>query len=120
MLIRKLLECEEFIAGDHTRLRELLHPDKQPLNLRYSLAHAQVDVGETSTPHALKTAEVYYILQGQGEMHIDEEVQLVTVGATIYIPPLAKQYIHNCGEEPLVFLCIVDPAWRLEDEIIFE
>ncbi|MFM7477676.1 MAG: cupin domain-containing protein, partial [Microcystis aeruginosa] len=58
MLIRKLLECEEFIAGDHTRLRELLHPDKQPLNLRYSLAHAQVDVGETSTPHALKTAEV--------------------------------------------------------------
>ncbi|MFN9674369.1 MAG: cupin domain-containing protein, partial [Microcystis sp.] len=50
MLIRKLLECEEFIAGDHTRLRELLHPDKQPLNLRYSLAHAWVDVGETSTP----------------------------------------------------------------------
>jgi len=61
MLIRNLLECEEFIAGDHTRLRELLHPDKQPLNLRYSLAHAWVDVGETSTPHALKTAEVYYI-----------------------------------------------------------
>ena len=120
MLIRKLLECEEFIAGDHTRLRELLHPDKQPLNLRYSLAHAWVDVGETSTPHSLKTAEVYYILQGQGEMHIDEEVQLVTVGAAIYIPPLAKQYIHNCGEEPLIFLCIVDPAWRLEDEIIFE
>jgi mannose-6-phosphate isomerase-like protein (cupin superfamily) len=53
-------------------------------------------------------------------MHIDEEVQLVTVGAAIYIPALAKQYIHNCGEEPLVFLCIVDPAWRLEDEIIFE
>jgi mannose-6-phosphate isomerase-like protein (cupin superfamily) len=59
-------------------------------------------------------------MQGQGEMHIDEEVQLVTVGAAIYIPPLAKQYIHNCGEEPLVFLCIVDPAWRVEDEIIFE
>jgi len=53
-------------------------------------------------------------------MHIDEEVQLVTVGAAIYIPPLAKQYIHNCGEETLVFLCIVDPAWRVEDEIIFE
>jgi mannose-6-phosphate isomerase-like protein (cupin superfamily) len=53
-------------------------------------------------------------------MHIDEEVQLVTVGDAIYIPPMARQYIHNCGQEPLIFLCIVDPAWRGEDEIIFK
>jgi hypothetical protein len=38
MLIQKLLDCPEFIAGDSTILRELLHPDKQAINLRYSLA----------------------------------------------------------------------------------
>lgn len=120
MFIRKLLECPEFIAGDGTQLRELLHPDKQPLDLRYSLAHAVVPVGQVSTPHALKTSEVYYLLQGEGEMHIEDEVQPVEPGDVIYIPPHARQFIRNTGQEPLVFICLVDPAWRKEDETVFE
>ncbi|HEY9302118.1 MAG TPA: cupin domain-containing protein [Phormidium sp.] len=120
MLVRKLSECEEFIAGDNTILRELLHPDKQPLALRYSLAHATLPVGKTSTPHSLKTSEVYYIISGKGEMHINEETQIVEPGDTVYIPPNAKQFIHNCGNEPLIFVCMVDPAWRKEDETVYE
>lgn len=120
MLVRKLEDCEEFIAGDGTQLRELLHPDKQPLELRYSLAHAVVPVGQTSIPHALTTSEVYYILSGTGEMQIDEESQRVEPGDAVYIPPGAKQFIRNCGQAPLVFICIVDPAWRKEDETIYQ
>lgn len=120
MLVRKLSECEEFIAGDNTILRELLHPDKQPLALRYSLAHATLPVGKTSTLHSLTTSEVYYIISGKGEMHIDEEIQIVEPGDAVYIPPNAKQFIYNCGDEPLVFVCMVDPAWRKEDETVYE
>jgi mannose-6-phosphate isomerase-like protein (cupin superfamily) len=119
MLIRKLNTCTEFVAGDGTLLRELLHPDKQPVDLRYSLAHAIVPVGQTSTPHSLRTSEVYYILSGEGEMHIGEESQRVEPGDSVYIPPSARQFIHNCGTEPLVFVCIVDPAWRKEDETVY-
>ena len=119
MLIRKLNECEEFIAGDGTQLRELLHPDKQPIELRYSLAHAVVPVGQTSIPHSLTTSEVYYILSGTGEMHIADEVQLVEPGDAVYIPPNARQFIRNSGAEPLVFICMVDPAWRKEDETVY-
>ena len=120
MLIRKLLDCPEFIAGDGTQLRELLHPDKQNLALRYSLAHAIVPVGQVSTPHALATSEVYYILAGQGEMHIDGETSPVEPGDAVYIPPHARQYIRNTGDSPLVFICLVDPAWRQEDETVFD
>ena len=95
MLVQKLNHCPEFVAGDETLLRELLHPDKQPIAIRYSLAHAIVSPGQTSKPHALKTAEVYYILSGTGEMHIDAESQTVEPGDAVYIPPNAKQYIHN-------------------------
>ncbi len=119
MLVQKLSDCDEFLAGDSTRLRELLHPDKQPLELRYSLAHATLPVGETSQPHSLKTSEVYYILSGKGEMHIADETQLVEPGDAVYIPPNARQFIANCGSEPLIFICIVDPAWRKEDEIVY-
>ena len=118
MLIRYLDECPEFIAGDHTRLRELLHPDRQPASIRYSLAHALLAPGESSTKHSLKSSEVYYILSGRGRMSIDNERRDVTPGATIYIPPCALQWIENIGSEPLVFLCIVDPAWQPTDEIV--
>ncbi len=120
MLIQKLLACPEFIAGDGTQLRELLHPDKQDIALRYSLAHAIVPVGQVSTPHSLTTSEVYYILDGQGAMHIDTEVSQVEPGDAVYIPPNARQYIRNTGTVPLVFICLVDPAWRQEDETVYE
>ncbi|MBF1999976.1 MAG: cupin domain-containing protein [Synechococcales cyanobacterium C42_A2020_086] len=118
MLIQKLHRCPEFVAGDATVLRELLHPDKQPVALRYSLAHATLLPGQRSKPHALKTSEVYYILSGTAEMHIDNEVQQIEPGDAVYIPPNAVQFVQALSE-PLVFLCIVDPAWRSEDEVVY-
>ena len=120
MFIKKLLECPQFIAGDNTVLREMLHPDKADLELRYSLAHATLGPGLRSKPHKLKTSEVYYILTGEGKMSIDDETALVGPGDTIYIPPTALQFIENTGTTDLVFICIVDPAWREEDEIVFD
>jgi mannose-6-phosphate isomerase-like protein (cupin superfamily) len=116
MFIKDLKYCEEFMAGDNTILRELLHPDTADLKLRYSLAHACVRPTETSLCHRLKTSEVYYILEGEGVMHINDESAPVHPGQAIYIPPHALQYIRNTGKTDLVFLCIVDPAWRPEDE----
>jgi mannose-6-phosphate isomerase-like protein (cupin superfamily) len=43
----------------------------------------------------------------------------VEPGDAVYIPPNARQFIRNLGEEPLVFICMVDPAWRKEDETVF-
>ena len=116
MWIKDLRDCPEFVAGDGTALRELLHPDKADLDLRYSLAHAVLGPGRTSQPHRLRTAELYYILAGSGEMHIGGETAPVGPGQAIYIPPRAVQFIRNTGAGELVFLCIVDPAWRVEDE----
>ena len=116
MLIRDLRNCQKIIAGDHTVLRELLHPDKTDLKLRYSLAHAVVLPGRKSVPHQLRTSEVYYILRGKGIMHINDEQARVAPGQAIYIPPNARQFITATGRTPLRFLCIVDPAWRKHDE----
>ncbi len=118
MLIRRLSERLEFLGGDGTRLRELLNARTEPLECRYSLAHARLDAGRSSILHALKSSEVYYILSGSGEMEIDGEREIVNPGDTIFIPPLAKQRLHASGDVPLEFLCIVDPAWRPEDETV--
>lgn len=121
MRIRKLDQGRGIIAGDQTRLRELLHPNRDySFSGRYSLAHAVVAPRQSSRRHRLQTSEVYYILEGSGEMHVDEEAALVKPGYAVEIPPGAVQWITNSGETDLSFLCIVDPAWRAEDEEILE
>ena len=120
MWVKDLAGCPEFIAGDGTFIRELIHPDKEDLRLRYSLAHAVVPPGEASLAHRLAVSEVYYILEGEGTMRIDAEAQAVLKGQAVYIPPGAVQFIENTGRGELKFLCIVDPAWRREYEEIGE
>lgn len=120
MFIRELLKCDKFVAGDNSILRELFNPLKDPLNLGYSLAHAIVEPGNATSKHTLSTSEVYYILKGRGIMFIDNESEEVREGCTVYIPPSSIQNIKNIGKENLVFLCIVDPAWKKEDEQVLE
>jgi mannose-6-phosphate isomerase-like protein (cupin superfamily) len=120
MFLKCLKDCREFTAGDGSILRELLHPEKADLQIRYSLAYAKVTKGKKTKPHKLKSCEVYYITAGSGLMHIDEKAFEVGPEIAIYIPPGARQYIENTGKSDLNFLCIVDPAWRQEDEEIFE
>ncbi|MFW9789515.1 MAG: cupin domain-containing protein [Candidatus Thorarchaeota archaeon] len=119
MIVKKLKDLKKIIALDNTTIREMLNPrhDKTPLHLGYSLAHATLPPKKTSLPHRFKTAsEVYYILNGNGIMYIDNEAEKVGPGDTIYIPPQAMQYIENTGQSDLEFLCIVYPEWQPDAE----
>jgi mannose-6-phosphate isomerase-like protein (cupin superfamily) len=119
MLIKKVNECQEFVALDDSIIRELLNPhnDQAELKLNYSLAYATVKPGTATLPHRFKSAsEVYYILTGKGIMHINEQSADVGPGETVYIPPMAVQYIENVGQENLEFLCIVYPSWQPDAE----
>jgi mannose-6-phosphate isomerase-like protein (cupin superfamily) len=120
MLRKDLKGCKEIIAGDNSIIRELLNPLKDDIITSYSLAHAKVKPGEITYAHKLKSSEVYYLLEGEGEMYIDSEKEKVLAGQVIYIPPNSVQRIKNTGMKDLVFLCIVDPAWKPEDEEVVE
>jgi mannose-6-phosphate isomerase-like protein (cupin superfamily) len=120
MFVKHLKNCRQFIAGDGSVLRELLHPEKADISIRYSLAHAKVEPGQRTRPHKLTSSEVYYVMAGKGLMHIDQESFEVGPECAVYIPPDAVQCIENAGDSGLEFLCIVDPAWREQDEQVFD
>lgn len=120
MFVKRLEDCREFIAADGPVLREFLHPAKADLKIHYSLACAKIVPSQKTSPHKLKTSEVYYIIEGHGLMHINEETCEVGPHCAVYIPPDSKQYIENTGDSDLIFLCIVDPAWRRLDEEILD
>ena len=120
MLKVTLADRPEFVAGDHTHLREIFHPAKQHLALNYSLAHGRLPAGQRSKRHVLASAEVYYFLSGLGRFTVGGQVVQVEAGTTVYVAPGEEQSLENTGVVEIAFLCLVDPAWRQEDERVLE
>ena len=116
MIVRDVKDCAEITAGDGSALREIFAPGGGAFPFGYSLARAVVAPGRRTRPHRLKSSEVYYILDGRGLMHVGKETAEVTAGQAVYIPALHVQFIENTGRTDLVFLCLVDPAWKAGDE----
>jgi len=119
MLIKKLANIPQFVAGDKTHLKEVLHPKNDNIDLGFSLAHAIIKVGESSLPHQLSHSETYFFLSGKGQMFIGDEQAEVEKGDMVYVPPQIDQSVQNTGTEDLVFICIVSPPWSEETEEIF-
>jgi mannose-6-phosphate isomerase-like protein (cupin superfamily) len=120
VFVRRLKDCPEFLAGDQTILRELVHPDKASLDLRYSIAHGRLEQGTRSKRHRLEVSELYYFLAGRGIFRIGEELAAVEAGSVVYVPPGSVQSVQNTGGQSLEFLCLVEPAWRPDFEEILE
>jgi mannose-6-phosphate isomerase-like protein (cupin superfamily) len=116
MLVKDVAALSSVRSADDTELREVLHPERDRVSLGYSLAYAVIEPGKGSVPHRLASSEVYYILGGTGTMHVDRQTSPVHPGQAIYVPPGSTQWIENGGPIDLAFLCIVDPAWKSEDE----
>ena len=118
MLQKHLSQCLEILAGDETRLKEWLHPDKDQIPLPYSIAHAHLPLGEASLPHRLDNDEVYVFLQGVGTFYLNGQARRVGKNDLLWVPKGAEQYLENIGIEDLVFLCIVSPPWSPNQEHI--
>jgi mannose-6-phosphate isomerase-like protein (cupin superfamily) len=118
-MTHKKLQDIAFVIGDEgTKIRQIFHPHNTFSGIRFSISHSLIEPGKKSLLHKMKSSEVYYILEGQGVLHLDEESFHVSKDQSIYISPNSKQYIENTGKKDLKFLCIVDPAWKKEDEEI--
>lgn len=119
MIVKTQKHCKYFRALDETLICELLHPEreKSDLNMNFSIALAILKPGKSSLPHRMKSSlEIYFILEGKGLMHIENEVEEVNMNQAVYIPPCSVQWIENIGDTDLKFLCMVNPPWKEEDE----
>lgn len=119
MLINDINETEYFKAMDETIICELLHPDNESEvnEMNFSIAHAFLEPEKSSLPHKITdSVEVYFVLEGEGCMHIDHEKETLKPGQAVYIPPNSCQWIENTGKTALKFLCIVSPPWNDDKE----
>jgi len=117
MNIKNIEKIEAFSGQEGTKIKQIFSPEDTSNIIRYSIAYCTINPGKTSKPHTMKTSEIYYILEGKGKFHIGDEQREVTKNDAIFVPPNSRQFFENNGEIDLIALCIVDPAWRQEDEI---
>lgn len=116
IVTKHLDECEEIIANDGCRLKELWHPKNDPIDLPYSFSVATVECGKSTYRHYLKQAEVYFILEGQGRLHVGSKITDLIKGGSALVPADQEQWLENTGEVELKFIVIVSPPWREEDD----
>ena len=69
--------------------------------------------------HNQEQEEVYFVLEGTGEMCLGEEVREMTPGQLVFIPPGVFHQMSNKGPTPLKMMYCYGPAgdvahWRQE------
>jgi len=85
-----------------------------------SIATILVDKGESSRLHYHKQMEeLYYIVEGEAEMNIDNQKEKVIPGHAILIPVGVFHQIKNIGSTVLKFISIDSPPF-FESDIFFE
>jgi mannose-6-phosphate isomerase-like protein (cupin superfamily) len=84
---------------------------------RCSLAEELLPPGHAVRAHFHReTEEIYYVLEGVGEMRVGEEVAAVGAGDAVFIPRHTVHTLSNTGEVPMRVLLVCGPAFRHEDE----
>ena len=113
-------DVKSSITKDTSEIREILAPRNSSIE-RQSLAEARLLPGRSTEEHYhIQTEEIYYILNGNGQMIIDGEKCDVKKHDGIAILPGARHKITNTGKEDLTFLCCCAPAYEHEDTVITE
>jgi mannose-6-phosphate isomerase-like protein (cupin superfamily) len=114
VIVRSLDEAEAFTTADGSTIRELLGLPTAPVR-NQSLAEATLEPGQATQRHYhAESEEIYYLVEGSGEMELDGDRRAVAPGDAILIPPGAWHQITAGGSE-LRFLCCCAPAYTDAD-----
>ena len=113
-----LADCEPFVTKDGSIIRELLAHRNSSIR-QQSLAEATIPPGTATDAHYHpKTEEIYFLVQGEGVMHLGEEVFRVRTGDAVPIPPGTMHWIENDQEQELKLLCCCVPGYEHDDTVM--
>lgn len=86
----------------------------------FSLGYVTLEPRGGQVPwHNQEQEEVYFVLEGAGEMCLGQERQTLSTGQAVYIPSGVFHQLTNIGDEPLKFIYCYGPAgdvahWKQE------
>jgi mannose-6-phosphate isomerase-like protein (cupin superfamily) len=119
MKLRNREQAEPFTTLDGSTIRVLLDATLGGARAQ-SLAEASVPAGGSTQRHYhAQTEEIYFLVEGSGEMEVEGERRRVGPGDAILIPPGAWHEIRADGDAELRFLCCCAPPYS-DGDTFFE
>jgi mannose-6-phosphate isomerase-like protein (cupin superfamily) len=86
----------------------------------FSVGHVTLEPHGGQVPwHNQEQEEVYFIMEGRGEMCLGEERRELSAGQAVYIPSRVFHQLTNTGDSPMRMIYCYGPAgdvahWRQE------
>lgn len=86
----------------------------------FCLGYVTLDPNGGQVPwHNQEQEEIYFVLEGSGEMCLGSERIAIQTGQAVYIPPQVFHQLTNTGDRPLKMIYCYGPAgdvahWRQE------
>ncbi len=120
MNVADLNEMEGRVFPARRRTRNLVGGASPVEAEHFSLGYVVLDPRGGQVPwHNHAQEEIYFILEGAGEMCLGEERRTLHGGQAVFIPPGVYHQLTNTGDEPLTMLYCYGPAgdvahWRQE------
>lgn len=84
--------------------------DRRTLKEIGFLAIARLAPGKEIEAHIDPMEEIYFVLSGSGEMHVDEEARQLGPGDATWIPVGSRHSLFNNGQEECVILVVASPV----------
>ena len=113
-------EIQPYTGDDGAIIRELASPENSPLT-RHSLAEIRHPPGTSSVEHYHTEAEeVYYVLEGHGEIRIDGATYPIQPKDVIVIAPGERHKVWPVGDADLVMVVTCAPAYSVQEVVFTE
>ncbi len=75
---------------------------------RFQLRYFEIAPGGFSSFEHHAHEHAVFVLRGQGEVQLGEQVHPLSFGDIVYVAPHEPHQFRNLGTEPFGFLCVVD------------
>lgn len=105
-----LAEQPRYVAEDNAVAREIASPRNSKAKAM-SIAEIIIPAGVSVVPHHHVMEEVYYIVEGEGTMMVEDETTIVKAGQAVVLAPHQWHNISNHTDKDLVMIVTCVPAW---------
>ncbi len=122
MIVADLAEINSRTYPARRRTKNIVGGSSPIQATNFSLGYVTLDPNGGQVPwHKQEQEEIYFVLEGSGEMCLGTERIEVRAGQAVYIPPRVFHQLTNTGSEPMIMIYCYGPAgdvahWRQELE----
>jgi quercetin dioxygenase-like cupin family protein len=76
----------------------------------FVMGYVEIEPNGSVPMHSHEQEEVYFIVQGEGTIQINNETETIQEGSAVYIPSFTKHELINTSNVKMIMMFVYSPA----------